>query len=75
MIQFISAIGLKLFGLIVAIGIFYALGLFDSGQSRRVLRREKKKEDDAETKWLKWREKRDEELKAKKQKDNSGSEC
>ena len=72
MIQFISAIGLKLLGLIVAMGVFYVLGLLDNGSTRK--EKKQNKEDDAETKWLKWREKRDEELKAKKQKDNSGSE-
>ena len=74
MFEILASFATKLFGLIAAIGIFYALGLFDSGQGRRAFRRETKKEEDAETKWLKWRKKRDEELKAKKQKDNPGSE-
>lgn len=72
MIELLTAVISKIFWIIVVVIIFGVFGLFDSGQRKRTSPR--KKEDDAETKWLKWREKRDEELKAKKQKDNLGSE-
>lgn len=61
MIEFIIALGSKAFWILVVIGMFLALGLLDKGPDKPL----KKKEEDADTKWKKWREKRDEKRKSK----------